>query len=69
LPTVNFNETYSFSDSPTQVFMSKLNQRVFTGQARGRQGRVVLQGQEHGLAQGQGSIGSQGCHPPTEAKP
>jgi outer membrane protein len=32
LPTVNFNETYNFSDSPTQVFMSKLNQRVFTGQ-------------------------------------
>jgi len=32
LPTVNFNETYNFSDNPTQVFMSKLNQRVFTGQ-------------------------------------
>jgi outer membrane protein len=32
LPTVNFNETYNFSDSPSQVFMSKLNQRVFTSQ-------------------------------------
>jgi outer membrane protein len=32
LPTVNFNETYNFSDNPTQVFMSKLNQRVFTSQ-------------------------------------
>ncbi len=32
LPTVNFNETYNFSDNPSQVFMSKLNQRVFTGQ-------------------------------------
>jgi len=32
LPTVNFNETYNYSNSPTQVFMSKLNQRVFTGQ-------------------------------------
>ena len=32
LPTVNFSETYNFSDNPTQVFMSKLNQRVFTGQ-------------------------------------
>jgi outer membrane protein TolC len=30
LPTVNFAETYNFSDSPSQVFMSKLNQRVFT---------------------------------------
>ncbi len=30
LPKVNFNETYTFSDSPTQVFMNKLNQRVFT---------------------------------------
>ena len=30
LPTVNFRESYNFSDSPTQVFMSKLNQRVFT---------------------------------------
>ena len=39
------------------------------GQARGRQGRVVLQGQEHGLAQGQGSSGRQGRHAPTEAKP
>ncbi len=32
LPTVNFAETYNFSDNPTQVFMSKLNQRVFTSQ-------------------------------------
>ncbi|MDD2901281.1 MAG: TolC family protein [Syntrophales bacterium] len=32
LPTVNFSETYNFSDNPTQVFMSKLNQRVFTNQ-------------------------------------
>jgi outer membrane protein len=32
LPTVNFSETYNFSDNPTQVFMSKLNQRVFTAQ-------------------------------------
>ncbi|MFZ5449353.1 MAG: TolC family protein [Thermodesulfobacteriota bacterium] len=32
LPTVNFSETYNFSDNPTQVFMSKLNQRVFTEQ-------------------------------------
>jgi outer membrane protein len=31
LPKVNFNETYNFSDNPTQIFMSKLNQRVFTG--------------------------------------
>jgi outer membrane protein len=30
LPKVNFTETYNFSDSPSQVFMSKLNQRVFT---------------------------------------
>jgi outer membrane protein len=30
LPTVNFAETYNFSNNPTQVFMSKLNQRVFT---------------------------------------
>ena len=30
LPKVNFGETYNFSDSPTQVFMDKLNQRVFT---------------------------------------
>ncbi len=32
LPQVNFGEGYTFSDSPTQVFMSKLNQRVFTQQ-------------------------------------
>jgi outer membrane protein TolC len=32
LPKVNFGETYSFSDNPTQVFMNKLNQRVFTQQ-------------------------------------
>jgi outer membrane protein len=32
LPTVNFNETYNYSDNPTQVFMNKLNQRVFTNQ-------------------------------------
>jgi outer membrane protein len=32
LPQVNFNETYNFSDNPSQVFMSKLNQRVFTAQ-------------------------------------
>jgi outer membrane protein len=32
LPTVNFNETYNYSNNPTQVFMNKLNQRVFTGQ-------------------------------------
>ena len=32
LPTVNFVETYNFSDNPSQVFMSKLNQRVFTPQ-------------------------------------
>jgi outer membrane protein len=32
LPTVNFSETYNFSDNPSQVFMSKLNQRVFTSQ-------------------------------------
>ena len=32
LPTVNFTETYNFSDTPSQVFMSKLNQRVFTSQ-------------------------------------
>jgi outer membrane protein len=32
LPTVNFQETYNFSNNPTQVFMSKLNQRVFTSQ-------------------------------------
>jgi outer membrane protein TolC len=32
LPQVNFTEGYTFSDNPTQVFMSKLNQRVFTQQ-------------------------------------
>ena len=32
LPKLNFGETYNFSDSPTQVFMNKLNQRVFTQQ-------------------------------------
>ncbi len=32
LPKVNFAETYNFSDNPSQVFMSKLNQRVFTAQ-------------------------------------
>jgi outer membrane protein len=32
LPKVNFAETYNFSNNPTQVFMSKLNQRVFTQQ-------------------------------------
>ena len=32
LPKVNFGETYNFSDNPTQVFISKLNQRVFTQQ-------------------------------------
>ncbi|MCK9374667.1 MAG: TolC family protein [Syntrophobacterales bacterium] len=32
LPTVNFQETYNYSNNPTQVFMNKLNQRVFTGQ-------------------------------------
>ena len=32
LPQVNFTESYTFSDNPTQVFMSKLNQRVFTSQ-------------------------------------
>ena len=32
LPTVNFSETYNFSNRPSQVFMSKLNQRVFTSQ-------------------------------------
>jgi outer membrane protein TolC len=32
LPTVNFNEAYNYSNNPTQVFMNKLNQRVFTGQ-------------------------------------
>ncbi len=32
LPKVNFGETYNFSDSPSQVFMSKLNERIFTQQ-------------------------------------
>ncbi len=32
LPKVNFGETYNFSDNPTQVFMNKLNQRVFSQQ-------------------------------------
>jgi outer membrane protein len=32
LPKLNFGETYNFSNNPTQVFMSKLNQRVFTNQ-------------------------------------
>jgi outer membrane protein len=32
LPTVNFAETYNYSNNPTQVFMNKLNQRVFTAQ-------------------------------------
>ncbi|MFA5110974.1 MAG: TolC family protein [Desulfobaccales bacterium] len=32
LPTVNFQETFNYSNNPTQVFMNKLNQRVFTGQ-------------------------------------
>jgi outer membrane protein len=32
LPTLNFHETYNYSNNPTQVFMNKLNQRVFTGQ-------------------------------------
>ncbi|MGA7564041.1 MAG: TolC family protein [Desulfobaccales bacterium] len=32
LPTLDFGETYNYSDSPTQVFMNKLNQRVFTQQ-------------------------------------
>jgi OMF family outer membrane factor len=32
LPKLNFGETYNFSDNPTQVFMNKLNQRVFTQQ-------------------------------------
>jgi outer membrane protein len=30
LPKVNFNETFNYSNNPTQVFMNKLNQRVFT---------------------------------------
>jgi outer membrane protein len=32
LPQVNFGESYNFSDNPSQVFMSKLNQRRFTSQ-------------------------------------
>ena len=32
LPKLNFGESYNFSDSPSQVFMSKLNERVFTQQ-------------------------------------
>ncbi|MGB7913269.1 MAG: TolC family protein [Desulfobaccales bacterium] len=32
LPTLDFGETYNYSDSATQVFMNKLNQRVFTQQ-------------------------------------
>jgi outer membrane protein len=32
LPKLNFAETYNFSNNPTQVFMNKLNQRVFTQQ-------------------------------------
>jgi len=32
LPRLDFGESYNFSDSPTQVFMNKLNQRVFTQQ-------------------------------------
>jgi outer membrane protein TolC len=32
LPRVDFGETYNYSDNPTQVFMNKLNQRVFTQQ-------------------------------------
>jgi len=32
LPQINFTEGYTFSDNPAQVFMSKLNQRVFTQQ-------------------------------------
>ncbi len=32
LPKVSFGETYNFSDSPSQVFMSKLNERIFTQQ-------------------------------------
>ena len=30
LPQVNLGQSYNYSDNPTQVFMSKLNQRVFT---------------------------------------
>ena len=43
--------------------------RGLYGHPRGRQGRVVLQGQEHGLAQGQGRSSRQGRHPPAETKP
>jgi TolC family type I secretion outer membrane protein len=32
LPKVNFGETYNLSNNPSQVFTSKLNQRVFTTQ-------------------------------------
>lgn len=32
LPQVHFTEGYIFSDNPSQVFMSKLNQRVFSAQ-------------------------------------
>jgi outer membrane protein len=32
LPQVNFGENFNYSDNPSQVFMSKLNQRVFTSQ-------------------------------------
>jgi len=32
LPQLHFTESYTFSDNPSQVFMSKLNQRVFTQQ-------------------------------------
>jgi len=32
LPRLDFTESYTYSDNPTQVFMSKLNQRRFTQQ-------------------------------------
>ena len=32
LPRIDFGETYNYSNNPTQVFMNKLNQRVFTQQ-------------------------------------
>lgn len=32
LPRLDFAETYTYSNSPSQVFMSKLNQRRFAGQ-------------------------------------
>ncbi len=32
LPQINFTENYGFSDNPSQVFMSKLNQRRFQAQ-------------------------------------